>query len=116
MDFDEAIRAHSDWKLKLQRYIKGMGDPVDCDKLSKDNVCALGCWLYGEGQKYKNHEDFQNLIIAHREFHTAAGDVVKRKDRGENVKEEIVLGSKSAFCQTSERVVSLLMTLKRIAK
>lgn len=116
MDFDEAIRAHSDWKLKLQRYIKGMGDPVDVDKLSKDNVCILGCWLYGDGQKHKNHTEFQDLITAHREFHLAAADIVKRKDKGENVKEEIVLGAKSAFSQTSERVVSLLMNLKRIAK
>lgn len=116
MNFDEAIKAHSDWKLKLQRYVKGMGDPVDVDKLSKDNVCALGCWIYGDGQKYKAHAEFQNLVIAHREFHFAASEIVKRKDRGENVKEEIVLGSKSAFCEASERVVSLLMALKRVAK
>ncbi|CAO4838633.1 MAG: hypothetical protein CNLJKLNK_00016 [Holosporales bacterium] len=116
MDFEEAIKAHSDWKLKLQRYIKGMGDPIDSSKLSRDDVCPLGCWIYNEGQGHKHNPDFQNMVQAHKEFHTQAADIVKRKDKGENVRDEIALGAGSAFTLASEKVVSLLMTLKRTIK
>lgn len=116
MDFDEAIKAHSDWKLKLQRYLKYPDQTIDSQNLAKDNVCSLGCWIYSEGVKYRNLPEFDKLKHEHACFHTSAADIVKRKDAGENVLAEIALGSNSSFAKHSENVVSLLMIMKKLVK
>ena len=116
MNFDEAIRAHSDWKMKLNRYLSNPDGSIDVQDLSKDNLCALGKWLHGEGRSFGNVAEYKKLIEEHAHFHKAAADVVIRKDRGEDVKSEIALGGNSAFAKYSMSVVSLLMKMKTLVK
>lgn len=115
MNFDDAIKAHSDWKLKLQRYLKFPDQTIDVNNLSKDNVCALGCWLYGEGSSFRHLPEYDKLKQEHAAFHQAAADIVRRKDTGENVLADIALGSNSPFAKHSENVVSLLLVMKKHA-
>lgn len=112
MNFDEAIRAHSDWKMKLQRYLSNPDGSINPSELAKDNACSLGSWLYGEGSKYKTVEGFNDLVMAHKKFHKEAADIVLRKQRGEDVKSDIALGGSSPFAQASSNVVSILMKFK----
>lgn len=113
MNFDEAIKAHSDWKMKLNRYIANPDKSIDIQTLSKDNACALGQWLYGEGKAYNKLPEYNELLQEHAKFHKAAGDIVRRCDHGEEVKAELSLGAHSPFSEHSTRVVSLLMHLKK---
>lgn len=112
MDFNESIRAHSDWKMKLQRYLNNPDGSINATELCKDNQCALGKWLYGEGKKYATHSEYQELINEHRQFHKAASEIVIRKDKGENVNAGIALGGNSPYARHSSGVVSLIMKLK----
>lgn len=114
MDFDAAIKSHSDWKMKLQRYLKNPDNSINVDELAKDNVCGLGKWLYGEGKSQcKSSSDYQELVTAHKSFHKAASEVVLKKNKGESVSEEVALGGNSPFAQHSSQVINLLMKFKR---
>lgn len=117
MDFDLAIKAHSSWKIKLQNYLEKPDGSIDVDQLQRDNVCDLGCWLHGpDTLAYKNLPEFQELIKEHKAFHAAAADIVRRKDKGENITEDIALGAKSPFSAHSSRVIVLLMGLRQKVK
>lgn len=112
MNFDEAIKAHSDWKLKLTQYVNNPNGSLKAAEIAPDNLCALGKWIYGEGQKYANLPEFKELQAIHAEFHKAAADVVRRADSGQKVTEEVVLGAKSKYAEVSGKVVSLIMKMK----
>ena len=114
MNIDEVIKSHSDWKIKLQRYLNNPDGSIDVNNLEKDTVCAFGQWVYSiNDEKTKSFPHLTTLIEEHKKFHKAAADIVKRKNKGEDVKEEIALSADSDFSQSSMNVVSLLMKLKK---
>ena len=112
MNFDEAIQAHSNWKMKLSNYVKKPDHSVNATVLGQDNACTLGKWLYGEGAKYANLPEYQELKKCHALFHQSASAIVKRADSGEKVTEEIALGAHSDYNKHSTQVVQLIMKMK----
>ncbi|MDP3936136.1 MAG: CZB domain-containing protein [Alphaproteobacteria bacterium] len=112
MNFDEAIRAHAEWKMKLSNYLRHPDSSIDPVKLGLDNVCALGQWLHGEGKKYASLPEYERLVKEHAGFHKAASDIVKSKNAGKDINDSIALGAQSPFSQYSLTVVTLLMALK----
>jgi methyl-accepting chemotaxis protein len=116
MDFDQAIVAHSAWKLKLAAYIRKPDGSLNSVDVGADNKCALGQWIYGEGSKYSSFPEFSVLKSEHARFHMAAADIIKKADSGQQVSEDFALGSKSAFADASGRVVTAIMKMKRNAK
>lgn len=112
MDFDSAIRSHSDWKMKLKQYIGNPDGSIDIETLAKDNACALGQWLYGDGSKFKALPEYGMIIEAHKRFHKEAASIVRRCNSGESVSEDLALGAKSGFASASSEVVGLLMKMK----
>lgn len=117
MDFDQAITAHIQWKQKLVAYLKKPDhslSPIDAERPDK---CDLGKWIAGEGAKHGNMPEFQTLRSEHARFHKAAASVIRHADSGQNVSEEVSLGSKSEFSSASSAVVNSLSTIKfKIAK
>ena len=113
MNFDDAIKAHSSWKMKLSQYLKSPDHSLKASDIQPDNLCELGRWIYGEGKKFSTEADFTALRDAHAHFHKCAADVVRRADSGQNVSEEITLGAKSEFSQASNAVVQAIMNLRR---
>jgi Chemoreceptor zinc-binding domain len=112
VNFDDAIKAHAAWKIKLNSYLQHPDGSIDVAKLSLDNVCDLGHWLHGDGRTYAELPEYQELIIEHAAFHRAASDVVRRKESGQNVSADLELGASSDFSVRSTKVVKLLMILK----
>jgi hypothetical protein len=51
MDFDEAIKAHSAWKMKLSTYLKKPDGSLKPSEIQVDNKCQLGQWIYAEGAR-----------------------------------------------------------------
>ena len=49
MDFNEAIKAHSDWKMKLRSAIQAQ-TTLDAATIARDDCCVLGKWLHGESR------------------------------------------------------------------
>jgi methyl-accepting chemotaxis protein len=116
MDFDGAIRAHSDWKMKLSSYLRHADGSLKAADIQWDNRCALGQWIYGEGAAFSKEPGFAELKQAHTQFHAAAAEVVQKADAKQDVTEQIALGAASPFGAASKTVVGSLMKLKFIVR
>lgn len=112
MDFDGAIKAHSDWKLKLSRYLRNADGSLKAADIRPDNRCPLGQWIHGDGAAFAREPDFAVLKDAHAKFHVAAAEIVQKADAKQDVAEEIALGAASPFGTASMTVVSSLLKLK----
>ncbi|QQR80059.1 MAG: CZB domain-containing protein [Deltaproteobacteria bacterium] len=112
MDFDQAIRAHSEWKIKLQGYLKKPDKSLKASDIEVDNKCPLGQWIYGEGHKHAALPEYTTLKAEHAKFHKAAAAVVRKADSGQSTTEETALGSNSEFGSSSSSVVSAIMKMK----
>jgi methyl-accepting chemotaxis protein len=113
MNFDDAIKAHSNWKIKLSSYISKPDGSINKSQVAQDNLCDLGKWLYGEGRRFSNDPDYQNLLKQHARFHKAAANVVAKAESGVNVTQELQLGASSEFSLASSEVVISIMKMKR---
>lgn len=115
MDFDHAIKAHSDWKRKLSLYIRQPDKSIKADEVAQDNKCDLGKWILQSASQFSNNQDYKALKEAHTRFHKAAAEVVRKADAGQAVSEEIQLGGASEFSKASTAVVSAIMAMKKKA-
>lgn len=116
MDLTDAIKAHSDWKLKLRGAIVAQST-LDAESIAKDNCCALGKWLHGESKPtlggLSTHKDCVRL---HAEFHKEAGKVATAINSGQYAKAESMLASGAPYATASNAVVIGIGALKRQAK
>jgi methyl-accepting chemotaxis protein len=115
MDLNEAVRAHSDWKIKLRGAIT-QHKPVDVAAISRDDGCVLGKWLHGESRPaYGPLETHKKCLRMHAAFHRAAGLVAERINAGDYAKAEEMLTGQSDYSKASSEVVASIMELKREA-
>lgn len=79
MNLDEAVAAHTRWKLRLRLFLNGGADlGIDPGTAHRDDLCELGRWLHGQGEmEYGGGIDFEQLDCDHREFHEEVGRVVR---------------------------------------
>lgn len=112
-DFDTAIKAHRQWKVKLRQAIAHR-EKLDVDIICQDNQCPLGKWIYGEGRRQNwGTAAFDELTQRHADFHVAAGDVARTINAGRYADAEQLIGSGSQFAEVSSQVSSLLTKAKR---
>lgn len=115
MDFDAAMQAHANWKIRLSGYANGITkDKPDAIVAAKDNVCALGQWLHGEAKaKIGSQPEYAALVAAHAEFHRQAAAVVRLIDAGQldQARRELD-NSSSAYRAASTKVIGQLMQMK----
>lgn len=116
MNFDDAIMAHTQWKMKLAIYVSNPDRSLHASDVAADNKCQLGQWLHGEGQKYSALPEFSKLVSDHAHFHKAASAIIRKADSGQHVTEEIALGAHSEFASASTAVVQALMAMKNEVK
>ena len=112
MDFDDAIKANSAWKLKLSTYLRNPDGSIKSADIRPDNRCTLGQWIQSVDATYGHMADFVTLKDMHKKFHGAAAEVILNADSGHNVTEDIGLGATSDFGVASQAVVRSLMRLK----
>lgn len=113
MNFDDAIKVHSDWKLKLSSYLRKPDKTLRGADVCLDNRCELGKWVHGEGGKHAALAEFKELKVNHARFHKAAAAIVDKANSGQPVAAETALGSASEFSEVSRTVVSNIMAMKR---
>lgn len=113
-DFDAAIKAHIDWKMKLGKYLEKPDGSLDENKVCLDNACVLGKWLYAEGQQFKEMD--QNLFEAvrgsHAHFHQIAGRIVGYINQGQVDQAAKLLAPKGEYVVVSDKTVALIRQLK----
>jgi methyl-accepting chemotaxis protein len=113
MNFDDAIKAHAEWRLKLSVYLRKPDGSLSAQDIGVDNKCALGQWIYGEGSKWSAMPEYETLRSEHARFHMAAAAVVKKCDAGLNTGEDTVLGGNSDYSAASNNVITAIMKMKR---
>jgi len=114
-DFDRAVRAHSDWKMKLGAYIRRPDQSLRAIEVARDDVCELGCWIHGPGRNLAGAKEYAELKSAHAAFHRTAADIVRRADAGETVTEDIALSATSPYSDASGQVMKAIVAMKRRA-
>jgi len=113
VDVDVYIDAHRQWKVKLRDAIENR-EKVDVATLSRDDCCALGKWIYGDGQRLGGRETFMQLVERHKRFHTVAGGVAEKINHRQYREAEDALAPGTAFSQATSDVVLTLSTAKRL--
>ena len=111
MNFDEAIKVHTYWKLTLRWMING-DHPVDQAETADAHHCELGRWIDNEGACYAGFPEFQRLISEHAEFHRIAAEVVSHIQNGENGAAEAMLAPDGDFTRASTRTIDAIQALK----
>ncbi len=113
MNFDEAVKAHSAWKMKLSAYLRNPDKSLKADEVSQDNKCDLGKWIHGEAGQYSQLPEYSALKAEHANFHKAAADVIRKADSGQSTTEDTQLGGNSPFAKASSSVVAAIMAIRR---
>ena len=109
---EDAIAAHIKWKLRLTQFIDGTStEKLESTTVCKDNVCVLGKWIYGEGDKYKSLQQFGKLVNNHANFHRCAGEIVKKVES--NDKTSAVQQLNSEFVVAAKETVNSLLVLQK---
>lgn len=115
MDLDNAINAHTQWKVKFRTAI-GEKLTLDAVNIGRDNCCELGTWLHGEGRaRLGTQPAFRTLVDRHRDFHVEAGKVARTINAGQYDAANAMLGSGTPFATASSAVASAVIGLKRVA-
>jgi len=112
-DFDQAIEAHRQWKVKLRKAIADR-TRLDAETICRDDRCPLGQWLHGAGgQRWSGQPGFVALLEKHAEFHAAAGAAARTINAGAYADAERLIGSGSVFASVSSEVSTLLTRARR---
>jgi methyl-accepting chemotaxis protein len=111
-NLDDAIAAHIKWKHRLNQFIDGVNtEKLDSQVVCKDNQCALGKWIYGDGVKHKSSPCYGDLLSKHANFHLCAGAVVKKVEEHDKAGAEGLL--KGEFALAAKNTVTAIMNLKK---
>jgi methyl-accepting chemotaxis protein len=113
VDVDVYIDAHRQWKVKLRDAIESRGK-VDVATLSRDDCCALGQWIYGDGQRLSARPGFIDLIGRHKRFHSVAGGVAELINQRHYRQAEDALAPGTPFSAATSEVVLALSSAKRL--
>ena len=112
-DFDKAVDAHRQWKVKLRKAIADR-ETLDADTICRDDRCPLGQWLHGAGrQKWGSKPRFVELMAKHAAFHKTAGAVARTINAGQYDKATALIDSGSDFASASTEVATVLAAVKR---
>lgn len=114
IDVDAIIDGHRQWKVKLRDAIESHAK-VDTATLSRDDCCALGKWIYGDGGKRLGHSgSFTQLIERHKVFHRVAGQVGEMVNQKRYLEAEEAMAPGTQFAQATRDVVQVLSVAKRM--
>lgn len=113
VNVDAIIDAHRQWKVKLRQAIEER-TIVDVETLSRDDCCALGKWIYGDGKRLSQRPNFVELVGRHRHFHKVAGEIGTLINQKRMREAEDSLAPGTMFAKATADVVSTLSAAKRL--
>jgi methyl-accepting chemotaxis protein len=110
--FDDAIEAHIKWKSRLLDLVDGSSsEKLDSNVVCKDNACALGKWIYGDGMRFQGSVHYSDLVKKHAHFHQCAGDVVRKVEMQDKTGALVIL--KGNFAEAAKQTVNSIMMLRK---
>jgi len=106
---DAAIKAHEQWKARLEGVASSGTSDLDPTTVRKDDQCAFGKWLHDEvGAADREHPIYQRVCGYHAAFHGTAADVLELSLKGERIKASVALGFGGQFAKQSTLLESVL--------
>lgn len=75
------VYAHLDWHRDFWSCLE-RGDTLDPEALGRDNACAVGEWIHGEGSRHAGLPQFEALKQAHAEYHSCIAQAVVLANQG----------------------------------
>jgi hypothetical protein len=114
MNFDEAITAHSQWKIRLQSVINGTSkETLDPAVVALDNKCVLGQWIYSEAKQYSDLPEYAALVKEHAHLHICAADTLRLAQSGQTEKAKVTLDTGGTFIDASIRTINAIRHLRK---
>ncbi|HXE38344.1 MAG TPA: methyl-accepting chemotaxis protein [Azonexus sp.] len=114
LDIDGAIMAHARWKQRLLDYVAGGGEPLDPAVVGRDDQCALGGWIHGDGRQLSASARYSELKAEHAGFHRCAAEIVRAYLAGDaKAARQRIAGE---FAKRSQRVIGLLEAIRAAGK
>ena len=116
LDFEMAIAAHENWKLRLRSFLEGTStEKFIAEEICFDDRCDLGKWIYSTGRaKLGSFPGFTALQGHHKMFHYAASNVVALAQAGKTDEAHKML--EVQFAQHSAEVVRDLQHLSAMVR
>jgi Chemoreceptor zinc-binding domain len=113
MNLTNAIRAHTDWKIKLRGAISERAT-LDAKIIEKDDCCELGQWLLGEArERFRAVPAHEECVLAHAKFHRCAADVAEVINAGDYDQAERMLDRGTPYALASRTIVLAIEELSR---
>ena len=110
---DEAFLKDMELKAKLRTAITEK-QTLDASTIAKVDVCTLGTWLYGEGERRCQFmKTYKPCIEAHTEFHAQAAKVVQMINMGEYKTAETMIAENSPFLKAYSSLGAAYLALKK---
>lgn len=109
---DDAITAHLAWKDRLAKHFETADSALNPSDIATDNKCSLGMWIYGVEDRHRNMETFEKLKTVHASFHVCTSKLVTRRNSGEKMDPQTILGAGSEYDKLSLEVIRLINKLK----
>jgi hypothetical protein len=114
MNFDDAITAHSQWKLRLLNVINGTStETLDPQVVGADDKCVLGKWIYGEAKQYSHLPEYMALVQEHANLHKCASGVLRLVSAGEIENARSRIDRDGPFIDASIRTINAIRSLRR---
>ncbi len=105
VDFADAKIKHNAWNAKLEQLLAGQETDINSENARKPNVCPLGQWIYGSGQKFMHLEKMQKLEKLHSEFHSTIGRVIDAKELDDM---ELATKEKERVYHLSQEILTII--------
>ncbi len=110
MDWLGIMSAHVLWKKRLLALLDGSSEEkLDPEAIGMDSKCALGKWIYGDGQTYSSTAAYETVRTMHAEFHRMAAAVVTLYQAGKISEAEQLL--QREYSRHSERLKHRILAL-----
>jgi methyl-accepting chemotaxis protein len=110
LDFDGAIAAHGKWRQRLLDFVAGGGEQLDPVVVGRDDQCALGCWIHGDGRALRGNSKYTELKGEHAGFHRCAAEVIRTQLAGNSDGARVQIAGE--FANRSARVIGLLESMR----
>ena len=110
IDFMSQLTEHIVWNIRLRCFLDG-GECISEEQAVSCERCALGRWLYGEGQsRYGHIPAIKELEGVHCQMHKQVKQIIISKNSGDKAEAEAGL---VILNKISEKVIELLTYLDR---
>ncbi|NEX63949.1 chemotaxis protein [Noviherbaspirillum galbum] len=116
MNIDEAVVKEGELRGKLLAAIAAQHH-LDGKSISKLDVCMLGNWLHGEGErKYPFVKSFKPCVEAHSAFHAELEKVVRQINLGEYEQAKTMLAGGTPAAKAFVALVQAVAQVKKDAR